>query len=249
VNRCFFVEHAIRLGVRAVRESGALAQGPGGTTTVVCADVNGRRLDIGVQRIEREGVSTIHLGYAVGEVPVNEQVALAWVPCRLGGVRALFICGGCGTRRAALFLPPNREGFRCRDCHRLRFEASARHRDLRFEALVRPNRVLQRVGRKLACVRSSSSTSAPVFSTSSVLSSTGAAVSVSNSFSVSDSTAATACFAVTFIACSFSDPAFVVFALCEPFGPPFVFLCFVLLMSVPLVAHGAVEARAPMSAS
>lgn len=63
-------------------------------------------------------IYTIRRSHGAG-VNVRDTVLLDETPCTLGGTRPWFRCPGCDRRVRALYLPPGRDHFRCRHCHRL----------------------------------------------------------------------------------------------------------------------------------
>jgi len=56
-----------------------------------------------------------------GPVSVRDAVGVEWTSCTRGGERPWFRCPGCDRRVRALYLPPGRDHFRCRHCHRLAY--------------------------------------------------------------------------------------------------------------------------------
>jgi hypothetical protein len=54
---------------------------------------------------------------------LSYKVELAQTDCNFGGVRHWFICPNCGRRVGKLYLPPQKEHFRCRHCYNLSYRS------------------------------------------------------------------------------------------------------------------------------
>jgi hypothetical protein len=57
------------------------------------------------------------------------KVPLSWTPCNFGGMRAWFICPGCGRRAAKLYLESRY--FLCRHCNNLAYSSQREDRQMR----------------------------------------------------------------------------------------------------------------------
>lgn len=107
--------------------------------TATADDVDADRADA-TDRLEKyDGgppARAIRLQYSVSvrggdPAAIDDRIAIAYTTPPMGGLRARFVCPGCGERRDELHLPPwdHRPGktairFRCRDCHDLGYETS-----------------------------------------------------------------------------------------------------------------------------
>ncbi len=52
----------------------------------------------------------------------EERLPLEWTPCNYGGARCWFVCPGCSSRVAVLYVKRGKS-FRCRRCHSLSYES------------------------------------------------------------------------------------------------------------------------------
>lgn len=78
-------------------------------------------------KVDRPRQLTIH--YTISSQCEDKEQKYAYrvgcttTPCNYGGVRYWYQCPSCGSRRRILYLPPGRDVFACRDCHRLTYKS------------------------------------------------------------------------------------------------------------------------------
>src|SRR5215469_12582307 len=61
----------------------------------------------------------VRLDYFVDDKSVCDEIEIERTDCNYGGQRAWWTCPRCSGRRRTLYLPPGRNGFACRVCHKL----------------------------------------------------------------------------------------------------------------------------------
>ncbi len=109
-----------RLDVRTLARAGALRPG-------TCASVHWAAGTSVTTSVAADAPDCLVVAFAVragtGEwIPVVERIQLSRTPCTFGGDRAWVLCPGCASRCAVLYAV--RGGFRCRQCHHLKYPST-----------------------------------------------------------------------------------------------------------------------------